>query len=93
MFYEWLLIMSRSHANACRKTSLEIHFIYLGNKENLLHFYDMLHNLCFIFHKYCLFNYVIFFCSNNTLFINCVLKVKCAPQYVKGEILLDSDSM
>jgi hypothetical protein len=39
-----------AYANAPEKTALEIHFIYLGNKK-IYCIFNMLHNLCFIFHK------------------------------------------
>jgi hypothetical protein len=40
-----------TYVNTCSRTPIEIHFKYLRNKANLLHYLDMLHNLCFIFHK------------------------------------------
>jgi hypothetical protein len=38
------------HANACSKTLLVVHSIHLSNKQ-IYRIFDMLNNLCFIFHK------------------------------------------
>jgi len=52
------------HAHARRKTSLEIHFIYSGDKD--MYFQDMLYNLCFISHKNAIYIISLPFCPNNT---------------------------
>ena len=39
------------YANTPTDAPLKIHFIYVGQREIFCIFYDMLHNLCFIYCK------------------------------------------
>jgi hypothetical protein len=72
-----------ARANAQKKTPFEIHFICLGNKEIYCIFKTccvvsvLLSRECRLFHNY------IFFCSNNTFFINHVQKFKYQPSLLK----------
>ena len=58
---------------------IETYFIYFRNQD----FQDLLHNLCFIFHNIPFISLFIFFCSNNTFFINCAQKFKYEPSHLK----------
>ena len=55
---------------------LEINFIYLGNKEIYCTCKTCCINSVLFYTKCHLFHYFIIFCSNNTIFINHVLKIK-----------------
>jgi hypothetical protein len=74
-------------ASAYRKKSLEIHFIYLGNKE----IYCIFKTCCIIsvlFSTKCrLCHNFIFFCSNNMFFINHVLKFQYLPLQDRGKVI------
>jgi hypothetical protein len=72
-------------ANACMKTTLDVHFIYLGNKE-IYRIFKAWYIISVSFSTKCnLFYNFIFFCSNNTnFFINHALKLKYTPQWDKG---------
>jgi len=72
-----------TYVNGCRKIPLQIHFIYLGNKETYCIF-KICSIISILFSTKChLLNYFIFFCYNNTTSINNVLKFKNPPQYDK----------
>jgi len=74
-----------TYENAQNKTSLEIHSIYLGNKETYCIFKTS-HTISLLFStKYNLFHNFIFLFSNNMLFINHELKFKYQPSYSKGK--------
>jgi len=70
-----------AYVNTHKKTP-EINFIYLGNKE-LYCIFKTCCIICFISSKCCLFHNLIFFCANNTFFINHVLKFKYQPGHLK----------
>jgi len=67
--------------NACRKTPLTIHFIYLGNKEIYWIFKGMLYNaiICFTFNKTPFISYFIFFCWKNMIFRNHAANLNTCP--------------
>ena len=60
-----------ANVNKLKKKNTPRNSYYVfGQQGNLLHFEDMLHNLCFIFQTM-LFSsrfHLFFFCSNNTFF-------------------------
>jgi hypothetical protein len=68
--------------NACRKTPLTIHFIYLGNKEMYWIFKACcITRQCFIFNKTPFISYVIFLYWKNMIFRHHAPKFKYPPQY------------
>jgi hypothetical protein len=72
-----------AYANAKQKTPLEVHFIYLGNKE-IYWIFKSCYIISILFPTKChLFDNFIFFCSNNTqVFINYELKFKYKPGHL-----------
>ena len=72
-----------TYANAHKKSPLEIHFIYLGNKEIYCIFKTSC-IICILFSmKCCLYHNFTFFCSNNTFFIHHALKSQYQPGFFK----------
>jgi hypothetical protein len=68
------------YVNEDRKTPLEIRFIYLGNKE-IYWIFKTCYIISVLFStKFHLLHNFTFFSSNNTFFINHVLKFKYLPQ-------------
>jgi hypothetical protein len=80
--FKWSMF---TYVNTQNITPLEIHVIYLGNKEN----YCIFKTGCIISVlfsvKYHLFHNFIFLCSNHTLFIKHELKFKYHPSHSKGK--------
>jgi len=74
-----------TYTNAQNKTPLEIHFTYLGNKENYCIFKTGSITSVLFSTKYNLFHNFIFLCSNNMLFINHELKFKYQASHSKGK--------
>ena len=71
-----------AYVNECRRTPLEICFIYLGKK----HIYCIFKKCCIsvLFpKKWHLFRDCIILCLGNTVFINHVLKFKYPPSNIK----------
>jgi hypothetical protein len=68
---------------ARKKTHLEIHFMYLGNKE-IYCIFKTCYIISVLFSTKChLFDKLIFFCSNNThVFLNHELKLKYKPGHL-----------
>jgi len=74
-----------TYANSQNKTPLEIHFIYLGNKENYCIFKTGGIISVLFSTKYNLFHNFIFLCSNNILFLKHEPKFKYQPSHVNGK--------
>ena len=67
------------YVNTCRKTPLEINFMYLDKKE-IYCIFKMCCIISVLFSTKChLFHNFIFLCSNNTYFVNRVLKFTYPP--------------
>jgi hypothetical protein len=82
-FYVTFKCPAVAYANMCDKPLLEIHFIYLSNKN----FLDMLNNL-FYFSQNSIYVIILFFyCVNNMFFINYALKFKYHPGCMKVNFL------
>jgi len=80
------LVKNSVYVNLYRKTLLEIHVIYLGNKD----IYCIFKSFCIISvlcsTKFCLFHSFILFYSNNKFFINHVLQFKYLPGLDKRKL-------
>jgi hypothetical protein len=75
--------MTPIHANTHKKTPREIHFIYLDIEEVYCTFKTCSIISVLFSTKGSLFHNCIFLCSNNTLFVNQVLKLPYQPSCLK----------
>jgi hypothetical protein len=84
--FNWPVV---TYMNAHKKTPLQVHFIYFGNKE-IYQIFKKCCIICVLFSTKChSFHYFLFFCSTNAMFfINHVLKFKYHPNSLKVNNLL-----
>ena len=71
-----------TYSNACKKTDLEINFMYLGNRV-IYYIFKACCIICLLSTKWCSCHNFIFFYSNIKFLINQTLKFKYQPHHWK----------